>query len=162
MLKPFAAFVALGVMAACSAAASTEAAMPLQAAPAVTPPQIVAAAPQAMVAATPQASAAHVSSVAIERPAFSCDVRVRPTANGVLIEPVVRSDANMAGSYSLSIVQSGANSSEIQQGGDFTADAGSTVTLGQSEIGASGASRGHVRLRVQDENGVSCSRTVRL
>lgn len=154
MLKPFAAFVALGVMAACSAAASTDAALPLQAGP--------AAAPAPVVVAAPLASAAPVSGAAVERAAFSCDVRLRPTANGVLIEPVVRSDANMAGSYDLSIVQTGANSSEIQQGGDFTAEAGSTVTLGQSEIGTDRSSRGHVRLRVQDENGASCSRTVRL
>lgn len=90
-----------------------------------------------------------------------CDVVATPTRHGVLIEAIVRSPRDVAGSYELSIVQSGANSSEISQSGDFNAEAGSTVTLGQTEMSMDG-SHARARLRITDENGAACSRIVRL
>lgn len=172
MFKPLAALAALGVIAACSAAANPNAETLVAPTPAATAPAGTLAGAPVEAAAPAEAPAPRTSTASrsvamhvaphVQAAALSCDVLTRPTANGILIAAIVNAANNAAGTYDLSIVQGGANSAEIQQSGDFNAAAGSTVTLGQTEIGTDGASRGHARLRVHDNAGGTCSRTVRL
>lgn len=83
-----------------------------------------------------------------------CEVRARRTSHGTELEGFVHSDRPTSGSYRLVISQSGANSSDIEQSGEFDAAPGESVSLGLAEVSGG---RLHARLTVEDENGDRCA-----
>ncbi|MGH6950957.1 MAG: curli-like amyloid fiber formation chaperone CsgH [Vitreimonas sp.] len=151
---------ALTALAACTAAARTDASVyPADSTPMPTAPEVIVAAQQS-VAAPSLAHAAHYDDAA---PIVSCDIRTRRTANGVLIEARAFADRDIAGEYDLAIVKSGGgNSSEINQGGPLEIAAGSTVTLGQNELSVEPGARLRAVLTLRDEGGELCRRSFRL
>src|SRR5205085_9623094 len=89
------------------------------------------------------------------RDAVSCEVRVRPTSNGMLIQAVAHADHAIAGDYELVTTKSGGGgSSDVTQSGPFSASAGQSVTLGTTELGAGGRYRAVLVLR--DDAGEVC------
>jgi hypothetical protein len=151
---------ALAALAACSAAARTDASVyPGEATPMPTAPEAIVAAPEA-VAAPSLVQAAHYDDAA---PAVSCDIRTRRTANGVLIEARAFADRDILGEYDLAITKSGGgNASEISQSGEVDILAGSTVTLGQNELSVEPGARLRAVLTLRDAAGELCRRSFRL
>ncbi|MBN9234641.1 MULTISPECIES: curli-like amyloid fiber formation chaperone CsgH [Phyllobacteriaceae] len=77
-----------------------------------------------------------------------CEIRGRVQGNTIFIEPVVRSDEGVSGSYSITVSGGGAGgSSNIRQGGEFTALPGHPTALGQISLSAADASY-DVKLKV--------------
>jgi hypothetical protein len=124
---------------ACSAAAQSSPAA-IEFAPA---PAVEAAAPVA-------APATYEEAVA------TCDIRVRSTENGVLIQGRALADADIDGEYELSITTSGANQSEINQSGPVSLAAGRAATFGESEISLDRGSRLRAVLTLRDADGRIC------
>jgi hypothetical protein len=164
MTKTQASLAALSViLAACSAAAS-----PVSTS-AVTATAIQSsAAPAAVAEATPAAPArprtpvteSAATSRATLNDAVSCDVRARPTSNGVLIQAMAHAAYAIDGDYDLVITKSGGGgSSDITQSGPFSAAAGETVTLGSAELGRDGRYRAMLVLRAA--SGEVCRRELR-
>lgn len=93
--------------------------------------------------------------------AMRCDIRQSLQGGAIILEPIVQVDRSVSGAYSLSLSGGGAGgSSSISQGGDFTAAAGRTTTLGRLSVGADGAAYS-VRLKVTaDGTSVTCARRV--
>lgn len=145
--------LALSAAVACSAAARPEASSAAPSALSDTlAPASAPAAPASALAGAPQAAApAHYS----EETAMHCEVRVRHTGRGVELEGFVHADRPTSGSYRLVVSSGGANSSDIEQSGEFDAAPGEAVSLGLAEIGGGGSVR--ARLTVEDENGARCS-----
>jgi hypothetical protein len=82
-------------------------------------------------------------------------VLAQPIANGVLIQALVRADRALDGEYELVISKSGGGgSSEVTQGGPFSAAAGETVRLGSMELDAGGSYR--ALLVLSDGSGEVC------
>lgn len=150
---------ALTALAACTAAARTDASVyPANTTPMPTAPEVMVTAQESL--AAPLAHAAHYDDAA---PIVSCDIRMRRTANGVLIEARAFADRDIAGEYDLAIVKSGGgNTSEINQGGPLDILAGSTVTLGQNELSIEPGARLRAVLTLRDEGGELCRRSFRL
>lgn len=90
-----------------------------------------------------------------------CEIRDRIEGDTVFLEPLVHSDKDASGTYSVSVSGGGeGGSSNIQQGGDFSVVAGRTASLGRMSVGAARASY-DVKLRLKlDGTNVSCSRQV--
>ena len=151
---------ALAALAACTAAARTDASVhPAGSTPMPTAPEVMVAANES-VSAPSLARAAHYDEAA---PLVSCDIRMRRTANGVLLEARAFADRDIAGEYDLAIVKSGGgNNSEINQGGPLEIAAGSTVTLGENELSVERGARLRAVLTLRDEAGELCRRTFRL
>ena len=85
----------------------------------------------------------------------SCDLRARPTANGVVIEAVARADHAFDGQYELVIAKSGGGgAADVNQSGPVSVAAGEAVTLGSTELGADGHFR--AQLTLSDASGVVC------
>jgi hypothetical protein len=94
-------------------------------------------------------------SAAVRGDAVSCDVRVRSTSNGLLIQAMAHAMRQFEGEYELVITKSsGGGSSDVTQSGPFSAAAGETVTLGSTELGAAGRYRAVLVLR--DASGERC------
>ncbi len=90
----------------------------------------------------------------------SCDVRARPTPNGVLIQAVARSNRRFDGEYELVIAKSGGGgSSDVTQSGPVSIAAGQSVTLGSTELSAAGRFRAVLTLR--DDAGEVCTQELR-
>lgn len=139
-MKTSVSLIALVLMAACSAAASQN----VEAAPSIAPSApIVAMAPasavleqvaQASQRVNTQISAPHA--MAASDP-VSCDVRMRPTANGMLIQAIARADRAFDGEYELVVTKNGGGgSADVTQGGPVSVAAGDAVTLSSTELSA--------------------------
>jgi hypothetical protein len=159
MTKTYVSLAALSFfMAACSAAALPNAApvaAPAPASPSAPAPVVqaapVAAAP-ALIAPPKHEAAAPMRESAAPRASLresvSCEVRVRPSSNGMLIQAVAHANRAINGDYELVITKSGGGgSSDVTQSGPFTAAAGESVTLGSTELGADGRYRAVLTLR---------------
>jgi hypothetical protein len=149
---------ALAALAACTAAARTDASVYQGgAAPLPTAPEVIAEAP----AAAPSfAQAAHYDDAG---PPVSCHIRTRRTPNGMLIEARAFAERDVVGEYDLAITKSGGgSSSEISQSGELDILAGSTVTLGQNELSVEPGARLRAVLTLRDETGELCRRVFRL
>jgi len=158
------------LMTACSAAALPNAATPaattaplgqssappvVQRAPAIAREAPMAAPTQSAHSARPASEPAVAPRAAMLGDAVSCDVRVRRTANGMLIQAVAHADRAIDGDYELVITKSGGGgSSDVTQSGPFSAAPGETVTLGSTELGADGRYRALLVLR--DGSGELC------
>mgnify|MGYP001184960836 CR=1 FL=1 len=150
---------ALALLAACSAAASTESTVAQ--APAITPAPIEAViAAEAM--APPAAPAQTIAISAREDDSVSCDIRTTRTSNGVLIEGRAFADRDVFGDYALTIIKSGASSAELSQSGALDLEAGHAATLGQNEISIERGSRVRAVLTLSDDSGQICRDTLRL
>ena len=89
-----------------------------------------------------------------------CEIRQSLEGDTILIQPVVRSDRAISGAYSLSLSGGGSGgSSNIRQGGDFTAAAGSVTPLGQVSVGAGGIYDVTLKLTAGGSS-VSCTKKV--
>ncbi|MBN9017741.1 MAG: hypothetical protein J0H11_10025 [Rhizobiales bacterium] len=89
-----------------------------------------------------------------------CEIRQSLEGDTILIQPVVRSDRAVSGAYSLSLSGGGSGgSSNIRQGGDFTAAAGSEIPLGQLSVGAGGIYNVTLKLTAGGAS-VSCAKKV--
>ena len=121
------------------------------------PPRQTAAEPSPPVFAAQPAHAARVA------PAVDCDVRTVRTAHGLRIEGVVRAARPIDGEYALSIRKSGGGgSSDIEQGGPFSAGPERSVTLSGAEIGMGRGARVHAALRIAEDGREVCRRDVRI
>lgn len=151
---------ALALLAACSAAASTEATVAH--APAISPAPIEAAiAAEAM--APPAAPAQTIAiSVRDDDESVSCEIRTSRTSNGVLIEGRAFADRDIFGDYALTIIKSGSSSAELSQSGALDLEAGEAATLGQNEISIERGSRVRAVLTLSDDSGQICRDTLRL
>ncbi len=95
--------------------------------------------------------------------AASCDVRVRRTANGALIEARAFADRAFDGEYDLVITKSGGGgSADISQGGPLAMAAGEAVTLGENEISIERGARVRATLRLINHRGEVCRDSFRL
>ena len=155
MIKKSLSLVALAaLLSACSAAAQNTASVE-QVSPV---PTLVAEAPPT----------AHFAPAARERAiyddaAVTCDVRSRRTANGLLIQARLFADLDIDAEYDLRIVKSGGgNSSEINQSGEISLAAGTSATLGESEISVEHGSRVRAYLTVRNARGEICHGSIRL
>lgn len=129
----------VAALGACSAAAQSSSAA------------IAFASPPAVESANPVAAhATHEEAVA------TCDIRVRNTEYGVLVQGRAFADADLDGEYELSITTSGANQSEINQAGPVSLAAGHSATFGESEISLGRGSRLHAVLTLSDADGRIC------
>ncbi len=90
---------------------------------------------------------------------FACALRAVQSGTGVEITGSLEAVRAVAGRYRLQLGQTGgSNGATIDQGGDFTAAAGETLTLGQ--IALSGATRLNGQLTVDWTGGtVTCPLT---
>jgi hypothetical protein len=90
-----------------------------------------------------------------------CELRVTESGNRVVLEGVVVAKTAVEGSYRLRVSQAGgAGSSDIDQGGDFSAGPGAPSTLGTITL-ASGGSY-NAKLKLTWTGGViECSERVR-
>lgn len=152
--SPIALMAIAALLAACSAAAQD--AGPLGQVPAE---QALHGAPAAE-AVYASASGEHAQA-AQAGAAVSCDVRTRRSAGGLVLQARAFADRDVDGEYDLVITKSGGgNASEINQGGPLAIAAGSSVTLGESEISVERGARVHAVLTLRDADGVLCRRTI--
>ncbi|MBY0568527.1 MAG: hypothetical protein K2P70_14520 [Hyphomonadaceae bacterium] len=160
--------VAMLALIGCSASAlPAESAVPAAVAIAVeadaniAPADLSLAAPPAVMAQ--DAAPAQIQRVQYQAASAVCDIVIRRTSNGALIEALVESDTWLDAEYSFDLDVSGsAGSSTISQGGEVTLDAGDTAVVAQNEISFNRNSRGRAELTVFDADGEVCSRTLRL
>jgi len=69
---------------------------------------------------------------------FACEIRETPAGSMVTVEPVVDAPSALSGTYAFTVKSaSGGGSSNIRQGGGFSAASGQTM-LGKVMLGASG------------------------
>lgn len=173
MLKSYlASAVAMLALIGCSASAlpaesPNESAVPAAVAIAVeadaslAPADLNLAAPAAVMAT--DVNPARIQSVQYQPASAMCDIVIRRTSNGALIEALVESDTWLDAEYSFDLNVSGsAGASQISQGGAVTLDAGDSAVVAQNEIRLNRNSRGRAELTVFDEDGEVCSRTLRL
>lgn len=169
MLKSYlASAVAMLALIGCSASAlPSESAVPaavaiaLEADAVVAPADVSVAIPAAVMA--PDVAPARIQSVQYEPASAVCDIVIRRTSHGALIEALVESDTSLDAEYSFDLDVSGsAGSSQISQGGEVILDAGDSAVVAQNEISLNRNSRGRAELTVFDEDGEVCSRTLRL
>lgn len=159
--------VAMLALIGCSASAlPNESAVPAAVAIAVeadaslAPADVSLAVPVAVMA---DVAPARVQSVQYQQASAMCDIVIRRTSNGALIEALVESDTWLDAEYSFDLdVSSSAGSSQISQGGAVTLEAGDSAVVAQNEISLNRNSRGRAELTVFDADGEVCSRTLRL
>lgn len=138
MLKtPILAAAIATALAACSAAAQDTQALP------ATEPTVASF---AEVQATP----------ASYEPSVSCDVRIRRTNNGVLIQGRAFADTDFDGEYELNVIKTGPNESEINQSGEVSIDSGRSITFGESEMSLQRGERLRAVLNLRDADGLLC------
>jgi hypothetical protein len=90
--------------------------------------------------------------------ALSCDIQVSRSGNLVGLKAVVSAQDATSGSYRLRVVSSGANSSNIDQSGDFSVSGGSVIV---STISLGGSGTYTARLSVTaDGRTTECSQRV--
>ncbi|MGH6736628.1 MAG: curli-like amyloid fiber formation chaperone CsgH [Methyloceanibacter sp.] len=90
----------------------------------------------------------------------SCDIRVAHQGGSVVLEGLVYAPEPISGVYQLQVSQSGANRSNIRQGGEFEAVPGAPASLGTVTLSL--GSGGYVAtLNVQWDGGATdCTRHV--
>ncbi|AYG63650.1 curli-like amyloid fiber formation chaperone CsgH [Rhizobium jaguaris] len=90
-----------------------------------------------------------------------CEIQDKIQGDTVFLEPVVYSDKGVSGTYSVTVSGGGdGGASNIRQGGEFSATAGRSTSLGRMSVGASGASY-NVKLKVTVAGtSVSCTKQV--
>lgn len=88
----------------------------------------------------------------------TCEIRMVESGGGVTIKGIVHAAKATSGSYSLKIANAGGGgSSSINQGGDFSLDAGESTVVGETTLGNADGLR--ARLAVTTAAGTtSCSR----
>lgn len=105
---------------------------------------------------------AAVGAVAAESPAvpLRCEIETHLTNGMITLEGVVHASVEVAGSYQLRIVGAGlSGSSDIEQGGEFSAGPDGPVTLGRVMLGGGGSFDANLELTT-DGAAVSCSRRI--
>lgn len=139
---------ALGLIAACTATA--------QAPPEVSEPSAVSP------ASALESPIDDAPSYAAHETPFTCEVRARRTANGVLVTGFVEADGPLAGEYDMVIAKyGGGNSSDIAQSGPFAVGADGFAALGESEIALERGARLRVTLTLTTDDGRTCRRVFR-
>jgi hypothetical protein len=90
-----------------------------------------------------------------------CELRVTESGDRVVLEGVVVAKTAIEGSYRLRVSQAGgAGSSDIDQGGDFSASPGAPSTLGSVTLAGGGSY--YAKLKVTWTGGaIECSERVR-
>jgi hypothetical protein len=86
------------------------------------------------------------------RPAsdVACEMRASQSSGGLRLKAVATSRDGAAGEYELVIVQSDAgNTSEISQGGEFAANPGEEVILGEATLRAGESASLEAKLKVK-------------
>lgn len=69
-----------------------------------------------------------------------CEIQATTSGGMVTLQGVVRADKAVSGSYTFRVESAGGSgSSDISQGGDFSARAGDPTTLGQVMLGGNGS-----------------------
>ncbi|MBI3437354.1 MAG: hypothetical protein HY054_01650 [Proteobacteria bacterium] len=158
MTKTSVSLSALMLIAACSATASPNMAAASVSAPAAVEAPVIAPAPAPAPAPPRVSHAAQRASAAAPvavRAVPACQIRMSPTANGVLIQATARADRPFDGEYALIVTKSGGGgSADINQGGPVSVAAGEVVTLGSTELGADGRYR--AVLTLSDGSGEVC------
>jgi len=87
---------------------------------------------------------------------------VRRTGNGVSVAPVATAERSITGDYHLVLSKIGASgSSDVTQGGPFSALAGETVKLGETEFSLGRRDQYRVVLTITDGDLKVCRREVR-
>jgi PBP1b-binding outer membrane lipoprotein LpoB len=165
MLKSYlASAVAMLALIGCSASAlPSESAVPAAVAIAVEADASLAPADLNLAAPAAVMAPAQIQRVQYQQASAMCDIVIRRTSNGALIEALVESDTSLDAEYSFDLDVSGsAGSSQISQGGEVILDAGDSAVVAQNEISLNRNSRGRAELTVFDEDGEVCSRTLRL
>ncbi len=160
--------VAMLALIGCSASAlPAESAVPaavaitVEADASLAPADLNLAMPAAVMA--PDVAPAQIQRVQYQQASATCDIVIRRTSNGALIEALVESDTWLDAEYSFDLDVSGsAGASQISQGGAVTLEAGDSAVVAQNEISLNRNSRGRAELTVFDEDGEVCSRTLRL
>ena len=85
--------------------------------------------------------AAGATSVEAAADGVSCEVQIKTRSGGVSLEGFVHSNAAIDGTYQLVVTRSGGGgSSDIDQGGAFSAAAGKDTSLGTVMLGGNGGS----------------------
>ena len=156
------AIAAIAALAACSAAARTEA----DSVEALAVEAIAPGGAAVVLAEEPQPAPGHVEPArhaARHDDPVSCEIRSRRTANGVLIQARATADRDISGGYDLVITKSGAaGSSDISQSGALDLAAGSSVLLGENEISVERGARVRAVLTLRDDSGRLCRRSFNL
>ena len=70
---------------------------------------------------------------------ISCEIRKGSVFGMTALEAVVHADEAVSGSYSFTVKGSGGGSTDIRQGGAFSAGPGAPATLGKVSVGGSAA-----------------------
>jgi hypothetical protein len=109
-------------------------------------------------AAQPVAAlAANTPAVTAASAPIACTIRATPTRHGVLIEALARTSDSVSGEYQMVITKRGrGGASDITQGGEFSAGARESLTLGSAEIGLDRGDSFRAVLRLRDGNGPLC------
>lgn len=85
--------------------------------------------------------AAGAGSVEAAAGGVRCEVQIKARSGGVTLEGIVHSNAAIDGTYQLVVTKSGGGgSSDINQGGAFSAVAGEDTSLGTVMLGGNGGS----------------------
>lgn len=103
-----------------------------------------------------QALPASEATAAAYEPSISCDVRIRRTDNGVLMQGRAFADTDFDGEYELSVIKTGPNDSEINQSGEVSIESGRSVTFGESEMSLQRGERLRAVLTLRDADGLRC------
>ena len=128
----------------------------LDGAPPIAPPPIEPApvAPPVVTLAPKQDAPAPVQRANIS---FSCDIDIDRTSGGIRVTPIVHADRSMSGEYSLVITKDGSGgSSDISQGGPFSAARGERVELSSSEFSMERGASFRATLKVRSDGREVC------
>ncbi len=115
----------------------------------------------ALLAAIAGAAAAGAGKEGSTSGPLRCEIRDTVQGDAILLEPVVYTDRNTNGTYTVSVSGGGASdSTNIRQGGAFEAGPGNPASLGRMSVGASGTAY-DVKLKVTAGGAsVSCVKQV--
>ena len=86
---------------------------------------------------------------------LSCEIRKGSALGMTALEAVVHADEAVSGSYTFTVKGSGGGSTDIRQGGAFSAGPGAPATLGKVTVGGSAAYDASLRVEA-DGISVEC------
>jgi hypothetical protein len=90
-----------------------------------------------------------------------CEIAVEKLSGGVTLEGVVNAASRITGSYELIVTKSGGGgSSNIRQGGEFTASSGARTKLGTVMIAGGGSYTANLKIK-WDGKSAECRESVR-
>lgn len=88
---------------------------------------------------------------------FTCDIAQQARGPGLMLTGIVRATQPLRGNYSLVVTSQGAGgSSNVTQGGSFTAPANVATQLGSVMVNSGAGSRFSASLHIQSEDGQTC------